>query len=174
VFEQFSKEPTMPTSDPTDILLAHDRWATQQILDASKPLTVEQFAQRFDIGSGSLHDTIVHMLSAMRSWTDLLTGRELRPPLEPHPRTVDEIQLMLDETCTDLATAAKSRPLDELVTRERGGKSYTFARGAVIVHVTTHGMHHRAQCLNILRRLGVTQQPPSSVLQWTMMADAAK
>ena len=49
--------------------------------------------------------------------------------------------------------------------------AFTFARGAVITHVTTHGMHHRAQCLNMLRQLGVEQLPPSAVVEWVFMAD---
>jgi uncharacterized damage-inducible protein DinB len=46
-----------------------------------------------------------------------------------------------------------------------------FARAAVLAHVTTHGMHHRAQCLNILRRLGVTPLRPSSVAEWTWVGE---
>ena len=30
-------------------------------------------------------------------------------------------------------------------------------------------MHHRAQCLNMLRQLGVTPLPPSSVAEWTWL-----
>jgi uncharacterized damage-inducible protein DinB len=161
----------MPTSNPTDILLAHDKWASQNMLDACSRITDEQFHQKFEIGSGSLHDTIVHMLSAMRGWTDLLAGREFRPRLDATPRPIAEIQTLLDETYADFISAAKAHPLDGLVTRERDGNSYTFTRGAVITHVTTHGMHHRAQCLKMLRHVGATQ-PPSSVLQWIMMADA--
>jgi uncharacterized damage-inducible protein DinB len=41
----------------------------------------------------------------------------------------------------------------------------------VLTHVTTHGMHHRAQCLNMLRQLGVTPLPPSSVTEWTWMGE---
>ena len=36
----------MPTSDPVEILLRHDLWATTQILHACEKLTAEQFAQR--------------------------------------------------------------------------------------------------------------------------------
>jgi uncharacterized damage-inducible protein DinB len=39
------------------------------------------------------------------------------------------------------------------------------------MQVTTHAMHHRAQCLNMLRHLGVTPLPPSSVAEWTWLAD---
>ena len=37
----------MPTSNPTEILLAHDRWATRQILESCTKLTPEKFHQRF-------------------------------------------------------------------------------------------------------------------------------
>ncbi len=43
------------------------------------------------------------------------------------------------------------------------GKTHRFALGAALVHVTTHGMHHRAQCLNMLRHLsapGISDRLP--------------
>jgi uncharacterized damage-inducible protein DinB len=72
----------MPTTDPIVILLNHDKWATRQILNTCATLTHEQFHQRFDMGPGSLHDTTTHILGAMRSWGDLLAGREFAPRLE--------------------------------------------------------------------------------------------
>jgi uncharacterized damage-inducible protein DinB len=163
----------MPTSDPIDILLAHDRWATRQILDACAPLESEIFHQRFEMGPGSLHDTITHMLAALRGWADLLAGREFTPRIDGDGthRTTGELTALHDQIASDFAHHAKAHPLDETVTRERGGKAYTFSRGAVITHITTHGMHHRAQCLNMLRHVGLDPQPASSVMQWTMMAD---
>ena len=65
----------MIASNPLDILLAHDHWATRQILDACAKLTPEQFHRRFEMGPGSLHDTVTHMLAAMRVWADLLAGK---------------------------------------------------------------------------------------------------
>jgi uncharacterized damage-inducible protein DinB len=35
-------------------------------------------------------------------------------------------------------------------------------------------MHHRAQCLNMLRHLGVTPLPPSSVTEWDLMGNSAR
>jgi uncharacterized damage-inducible protein DinB len=163
----------MPTSDPIEILLETNLWATHHLLDACRSLTDEQFHQKFQIGLGSLHDTLTHVLGAMRAWGDLIGGREPQPRLEAdHPRTVDQLKSMLDEIAADFAASARAHPTDEIVTGSRGGREYSFARGAVIVHVTTHGMHHRAQCLNMLRCLGVDPLPHSSVLEWTMMADS--
>jgi len=55
-----------------------------------------------------------------------------------------------------------------------GGKQYAFTRGAILAHVTTHGMHHRAQCLNMLRHIGVSPLPLSSVLEWMRTVDGAE
>jgi uncharacterized damage-inducible protein DinB len=165
----------MPTSNPFDILLEHDRWATQQIIRACSALNEEQFKRPFEMGPGSLHNTTRHMVGAMSGWGDLLAGREPRPRLEQGPeRTPAELLALWDGIAADFAHSARSHPLEELVTRERGGKMYTFTRGAVVTHVTTHGTHHRAQCLNMLRQMGVRPLPPSSVLEWMLMVDQTR
>jgi len=166
---------TMPQSDPLQILLSHDRWATDQVLDACTRLTPEQFHRRFDIGAGSLHDTLTHLVGAMRTWTDSLTGQEPRPRLETdgQRRTPEQLRALLDESCRELTAEARRRPLEEIVTRRlRDGRTIQLTRGAVVTHVTTHGMHHRAQCLNMLRQLGVNPLPPSSVTEWTWLGEA--
>jgi uncharacterized damage-inducible protein DinB len=161
----------MPTTDPVAILLSHDKWATQQILNTCATLTPDQFHRRFEMGPGSLHDTTTHILGAMRSWADLLAGREFGPRLEGTQRSVPELLTLLESVTADFAASAKAHPLDGLVSRVRDGKSYTFTRVGVITHVTTHGMHHRAQCLNMLRHVGVGPLPQSSVLQWMLAGE---
>ena len=166
----------MAESDPLRILLSHDRWATEQILDACERLSTEQFHQRFDIGPGSLHDTLTHVVSAMRTWTDTLTGGEIRPrpDADGQRRTPEQIRALHGEACAQLADEARRRPLGEVVTRTlRTGRTVSLTRAEVITHVTTHGMHHRAQALNMLRRLGINPLPPSSVTEWTWHTGSA-
>jgi uncharacterized damage-inducible protein DinB len=38
--------------------------------------------------------------------------------------------------------------------------------GASIAHIITHSMHHRAQILNMLRKLGVSKIPEGDVFSW--------
>jgi uncharacterized damage-inducible protein DinB len=159
----------MPESDPLQILLSHDQWATAQVLAACGPLTSGQFHQRFDIGPGSLHDALTHLIGAMRAWTETLAGTEPRPRLESdgQHRTPAQLRILLEEAWQDFSAEARRRPLDEIVTRRtRDGKTIQMTRAEVLTHVTTHGMHHRAQCLNMLRQLGVRPLPPSSVVEW--------
>jgi uncharacterized damage-inducible protein DinB len=160
----------MAASNPLDILLAHDHWATRQLLQACTGLSAAQFHQRFEIGQGSLHDTTSHIVGVMRRWGDLLAGREQRARLEDTPHTPTELLTLLDEIAADFAAFAQAHPLTEIVTGTRDGRTYSFSRGGIITHVATHGMHHRAQCLNMLRHLGVSPLPPSSVLEWIRQA----
>ena len=162
----------MAASDPVTILLAHDRWATRQILDACGKLTEEQFHKRFEMGPGSLHNTTTHMLAAMRAWTQMLMGQQPGVRLDAGgQRSVPELLTLLEQCADEFAAEVRRLPLDQTIMRVRDGKTYTFTRGAVLTHVATHGMHHRAQCLNMLRQLGVSPLPTSSVAEWTWQAE---
>jgi uncharacterized damage-inducible protein DinB len=88
----------MPQSDPLQILLSHDRWATAQVLDACGKLTAEQFHRRFEIGHGSLHDTLAHVIGVMRALTETLAGWEARPRLEGdgQRRTPAQLRALLE------------------------------------------------------------------------------
>jgi uncharacterized damage-inducible protein DinB len=162
----------MPTSNPFEILLQHDRWATRNILEACSALTRDQFHQKFEMGPGSLHNTTTHILDAMRIWECVLAGRPVSQPFQGTERTPAELLVLLEKTADQFAATARKYPLDETVSREREGKTYTFTRGVVITHVATHGMHHRAQCLNMLRHLGASPLPPSSVTEWSRAVEA--
>jgi uncharacterized damage-inducible protein DinB len=154
--------------DPLEVLLVHNRWADSLMLDACERLTPEQFHEPFDIGIGSLHNNLTHTIAAMRIWGDLLARVVPRPWVDNTPhRTVAELRHMHTEAADLIERVAFSGPIDETFIRERDGKTHSYTRGVIITHVTTHAMHHRAQCLNMLRKLGVTDLPKSSVVEWS-------
>lgn len=155
------------TSDPLAILASHDRWATRLIFDACEALPVEALHRRFEMGLGSLHDTLVHDAAAVRAWADILARRDAAPWPSTDPRPVAEIRAMAESAFDLLAEAAAAGPLDEAFTRERQGVSLSFTRAVILVHIHTHGVHHRAQCLNMLRHLGVSPLPMSSATEWS-------
>lgn len=165
------------TSDPLDVLLKHNAWATRVLLEYCRTLTHEQFHQRFEMGPGSLHNTLTHIIGTMRGWTDLLASREVRLRLEEQQRSIDELVTMLDSFDEELQAAAMAHPADEVLEGEFMQRPYRFTRGAILTHVTTHGMHHRAQVINMLRQLSAADvpDPPSppdvSVLTWMLAVD---
>jgi uncharacterized damage-inducible protein DinB len=169
------REPT--TSEPLDILLAHNRWATRLILEKCRALSQEQFHKPFPIGPGDrggLHAILTHVVSAMGRWSDRIAGRPVRLTLERPPpgreqpadskdRTPDELLAILDRATEDLRAViadARRRGLGALVVGEfvtpQGPKKFAFTTGCAITHVLTHGHYHRAQCQNILRQLNIT------------------
>lgn len=144
-----------------DSLFGHNHWATRVILRHCRLLSREQFHQRFEIGPGSLHDTLMHIIGAMRRWADRIGERPLRPRLEERgtPYSPDELLALLEEAHAELfevvrAVAASGRLTEIMEFQRPDGPPYRFTRATAIVHVATHGMHHRAQAVNMLRRLG--------------------
>ena len=87
--------------------------------------------------------------------------------MEDQKRTLQQIQDLLSQISDELEAAARNQPID-LQVNWQADRSYTFTRAEVLTHVATHGAHHRAQCLNILRHLGVVSLPQSSVHEWMM------
>lgn len=156
-------------TDPNEVLLAHNAWANAGLIEVCRPLSPDLLDRTFEMGLGTIRATVTHTLGAMRAWTDFLAKRPQRERLESSP-TIGPAEWaeMMPGLDRDLREAALSGPMNEVISAERGGRSYSFVRSHVIVHVTTHGVHHRAQCLNMLRHLGVPALPKSSGMEWGM------
>jgi uncharacterized damage-inducible protein DinB len=154
------------TAEPMSILAAHDRWATRQLLDACEKLSSEQLHRTFEMGIGSLHDTLIHDAAAVRVWAETLLRAPATPWPSNDPRPVSELRAMA-ESAFDLLVKAAAGPMGEVFERTRQGVTTSYTRATILCHVHTHGMHHRAQCLNMLRHLGVSPLPQSSVVEWS-------
>ena len=162
--------------DPLDSMLAHDAWATREVLRACAALDDGAWHRTFEIGPGSLHDTLTHIVGAMFRWADRIDGppRPVRPSIEDGTRrTPAELRALLDLAAADLAASAaraRHRGLATELEVTLGGTAYRFTLGGMLAHVATHGAHHRAQCLNMLRRLGIPgvsdQLPEIDLLEW--------
>jgi len=155
----------MMTGDPLTILLRYNHWTTRQILDACVPLDASQFHRKFEMGPGSLHDTLTHIIGAMRRWAERIGDMPRTDPIEDRPHAAEELISMLDRAAADLEASARRVTLEgrlgEVMSFQPAGHpEYRFTRGAALVHVTTHGTHHRAQCLNMLRHLNLGKPLP--------------
>ncbi|MEQ8317903.1 MAG: DinB family protein [Phycisphaerales bacterium] len=154
-------------ADAIGILLAHCRSADIEILNAMRGLTPEQLDRQFEMGLGSIRATYEHDLGALRGWADVYANRPRRAWLpDEGPYTMDQLGALTTELHDDWAEIAGKFPLDEVIERPRGDSVRRFTRAHILVHVTTHSMHHRAQMINMLRHVGVADLPTGSVMHW--------
>ncbi len=166
--------------DLLDRLLGHDAWTTRQLLLRCQDLTDAQLDRQFGIGHGTARATLLHVIRNAEAWADLMAGRPVRADqgARPEGRSVPAMIARLDHAAADLAGVARAvarrggwderwvDPLDSPPSE----KTY----GGAIAHVLTHGMHHRAQLLYMLRQLGLPGLPEGDVLSWERQAGPAR
>ena len=145
--------------------LDHNAWAIRQLLSCCRGMPEEEFHRDFEIGLGNLHATLSHVITAMGRWSDRVSGRPPRE-LPEGPWSVEELESMLCDLDGQLREAVlgivERGELGEIMEFRlvRGGRDggeddvFHFTKCSAVVHILSHGVHHRAQALNMLRHLG--------------------
>ena len=139
-----------------DRLLGHDAWTTRQLLLRCRELPDEQMDRAFEIGSGSLRATFAHLIACMEGHTDIMRGRTTGE--------TSQEDVSVTGMLTRLTTAAKNfaevaarvereGSADDLVTVPGSGRRRSL--GGQVAHLLTHSMHHRAQILYMMEKLGL-------------------
>lgn len=140
-------------------LFAWNDWGRDKLLALAAPLSPAQLDRPFDVGPGSLRAVLLHLYGAERVWWERWHGDS--PAAFPRSGELETLD-GLAEAWRALA-ARRNRELAELGAGLAREISYRSMEGVpwvsrlddILLHVCNHGPHHRAQALNILRRLGV-------------------
>ncbi len=157
--------------DLLDRLLGHDAWTTEAVLRCCGALTDEELDRPLGVGPGSVRATGNHIVKNMEYWTDLLAERPVRAfPPAPCTQAVPQLLSRLAAAADDLAITSRALlragRLNDTFTDSPEPDGARFSFGGAICHVITHSMHHRAQLLLMLRRLGLSDLPEGDVLAW--------
>lgn len=153
-------------------LFAHNDWARDKLMLLASSLSSEQLDRPFEMGPGSLRNTLRHLYGAERYWFEKWHGHEL--PQFPRSRDVAEPGALWD--AFRRLAAARDTFLDgvtesDLATRVRyegSDGAHATPLGDLLLHVTNHGIHHRAQALNMLRHVGFPKPPGLDYLFMTI------
>lgn len=149
-----------------DRLIAHDAWTTRQLLLRCRELSEEKLRQNFDIGNKSLHHTFQHLISCMEKHVDLMLERTDQEAARSND-SVDSLLARLSSVAKDFAQFAsktdREGTADDLCVSPDGDK---LPKGSLIAHLITHSMHHRAQILYIMERLGIENGIEGDALGW--------
>ena len=155
--------------DILDRLLGHDAWTTRQLLLRCRELSEAQLDCEFDLAHRTVRATLLHIIGNMEVWTDLIAAVPLRN-YKALGRSVDDLLRRLEVVADELKTVAirlqKEGRLDELWEDYLDNPPTKKTYGGAIVHVITHSMHHRAQLMYMLRRLGVRDLIEGDALSW--------
>ena len=165
--------------DLLDRLLGHDEWTTSELLRRCQELSSDQMHQPFDIGWCTVHRTLVHMVSNVRTWTDLMAGQDASESGEGWwDYDLAALTRAHEESWRDFAAIAH-RVQDQQLWNENfvdtlDSPPTSKTLGGGVLHVITHNMHHRSEVLHILARLGLEDLPEGDLLGWEQNVAANK
>jgi uncharacterized damage-inducible protein DinB len=151
-----------------DRFLGHDLATTRELLTLCLSLTDEQMDCVFDAGWGSLRKTFDHMIRNIEVWTDLMMERPVHPA--SGQVSVRELLERLEFSYGEFAEFAmkikREGRLDELWTDILDQPPVQKSYGGAIGHIITHNMHHRAEVLHMMHRLGMKNLPEGDLMGW--------
>lgn len=157
--------------DLLDRLLRHDAWTTGQLLSICESLDDERLDRDFDIGHRTLRRTLDHIIRNMEVWSGLMAEVAIADDAD---RTIPGLRRRLDRSADRLAIVARrvarENAWDETWVDHLDDPPRRKSYGDAIAHILTHSMHHRAQALHLLRRVGVTSLPEGDVFSWARQA----
>jgi uncharacterized damage-inducible protein DinB len=157
--------------DMIDRLLAHDTWTTRQLLLACQALPDQLLDQRFEIDHASLRETFVHIIENMEVWTDLLYQR---PVERKTGASIEQMLARLTDASRDFAELTRrivhEGRSDECFIDSLDTPPQKKTYGGTIGHVITHSMHHRAQIMFLMHKVGINEHIEGDLLSWESQA----
>ena len=140
-------------------LYEYDRWANSRMLGAASKIGTEQFLK--DLGSShrSIRDTLVHILSAQRTWLSRWKGISPRNMLDPLQfASVEALRIQAMELEKELGAFLDSLTDEGLKGvveyKTLDGKTFAHPLWEQMAHLINHSTYHRGQVTTMLRQLG--------------------
>ncbi len=134
---------------------AHKRVWTNCIL----PLSDEQYRQPLDYSIGSIHNQVVHTMSAEWMWLSRIHGHNPSAMLNPDDfADRDAVRARWDALEAEMRAYVDGLPADvsslTFTYTTTSGKSYTQPVSHILFQLINHGTDHRAQTLAMIHTLG--------------------
>jgi uncharacterized damage-inducible protein DinB len=139
--------------------LRYSDWANDQLLHAAGGLSDVQLDQPFEMGPGSLRRTLLHIWAGESVWLERWKGKAETPwPDESERVSIAALDERFRDTWTRrtawLDALANTKLAESVVYRDSKESRFSAALGDMMLQMCLHSHHHRAQAVNMLRRLG--------------------
>lgn len=140
-------------------MFRYSDWANERVLESALGVAEADLDRPMDVGPGSMRRTLLHILAGEDVWLRRWMGQiETRWPDERERAGVSEIAERLravwarrEVFVESLPDGAAGRVQDY---RDSKGGLFRASLGDMLLQGCVHSIHHRAQAVNILRRLG--------------------
>lgn len=140
-------------------LFDHADWAREKLFDIVAPLSDAQLDQPFEMGSGTIRKTLDHTRAAEKVWLERWKGESTAAYTESPPGTsLASLREKAREEAvqrSDFFNRLSAADLSRIVNFTSKDKvSYALPLDGLMLHVCNHGVYHRAQAVNMVRRVG--------------------
>ncbi|HEU5376207.1 MAG TPA: DinB family protein [Ktedonobacteraceae bacterium] len=154
-----------------DRYLGYEEWTLRHFIERCREISPSDLHQHFDIGPGTVHDTLAHIIHNIEAWTDMMRESPVRelPPLSDNADSY--LQRFNDAMAdfTDLAhTLSAEGRLDGTYKDVLDSPPQPKTFGGTILHVLTHTTVHRWEVQHMLQRLGLSDLIEGDVLGWEL------
>ncbi len=146
----------------------YGNWAMDAILTLSESLSDQELDRKFEMGFGTLRKSLHHVCAVEQWWFRNWTVGASNFPELPQDLPMVSFVAIWKKTVSERDQFLADKSSDAFahqVTANPGGAPVHFRLGESVIQLCGHGTHHRAQCVNMLRRLGLTA-PPSDYVAW--------
>jgi len=142
-----------------DRMRRYSDWANDRIVAVASEFEDAQLDRDMEIGLGSLRNTLKHIHDGESVWLARWQGRaetpwpsyDERPDMRSLADRFSQTAVDRDAFLKTLTPADLERPVTY---RDSKGSLFTATLGDMILQGINHSVHHRAQAVNIIRRLG--------------------
>lgn len=140
-------------------MFRYSDWANGRLVSTASVLSDEQLDRAMEIGLGSLRATLKHIHDGESVWLARWQGWTETPwPSYDERPTMGELAGRFRQTVVDRVAFLRTllpADFERAVTyRDSKGSQFSATLGDMILQGINHSVHHRAQAVNILRRVG--------------------
>lgn len=139
-------------------------WANMRILDTVSQISTQEYRKETNPNFGSVHNTLVHIMSTQWLWLNRWKGVSLKAMLDP--ATFADLAMVRDQwteieeqTRAYILTCTQESLIRPITYQNLRGETYSYPLWKMMLHQVNHATQHRSETAMILTQYGHSTGP---------------